>query len=211
MRNQKSFALGIFIVFMLACVQTAVLGQSANGNLANVSGGGSSVRWDVIVPNSGGTLTISAPDGRVFYKEFRAGASPEITLTDKQLDGLPDGTYSYELRLRPVLSPAAREALKAARGKDDDPEAERAGRKRPVVPVLVQSGAFSILNGAIIVGGAVEDQRRAAKITEPQRTPGVISGNTVTRLRNHRLSLLAIPDIVQRRRCDHSGQPLRRA
>ena len=195
MRNQKSFALGIFIVFMLACMQTAVLGQSANG-LANVSGGGSSVKWDVIVSHSGGTLTISAPDGRVFYKEFRAGSSPEITLTDKQLDALPDGAYSYELRLRPVLAPAARKALEAARGNDDDPEGERAGRKRPVVPALVQSGSFSILNGAIIVGGAVEDQRRAAKTTEPQRTPGVVSGNTVTRLRNHRFSLGAMPDQV---------------
>jgi hypothetical protein len=195
MRNQKSFALGIFIVFMLACMQTAVLGQSANG-LANVSGGGSSVKWDVIVSHSGGTLTISAPDGRVFYKEFRAGASPDITLNDKQLDALPDGTYSYELRLRPVLTSGAREALKAARGKDDDPEGERAGRKRPVVPAVVQSGSFSILNGAIIVGGAVEDQRRAAKTTEPQRIPGVVSGNTVTRLRNHRFSLGAMPDQV---------------
>jgi Chaperone of endosialidase len=182
---------------MLAGLQTAVLGQTANDKLANVTGGGSSVRWDVIVPNTGVSLTISAPDGRAFHKEYRAGTSPEITLTDKQLDGLPDGTYGYELRLKPVLSAAAREAIKAARGQDDDPEAERAGRKRPVVPVLVQSGGFSILNGAIIVGGVVEDQRRAAKITEQQRTPGVISGNTVTRLRNHRLSLLAIPDIVQ--------------
>jgi hypothetical protein len=195
MRNQKSFALGIFIVFMLACMQTAVLGQSANG-LANVSGGGSSVKWDVIVQHSGGTLTISAPDGRVFYKEFRAGASPDITLTDKQLDALPDGTYSYELRLRPVLTPGAREALNVARGKDDDPEGERAGRKRPVVPAVVQSGSFSILNGSIVVAGGIEGQRRAATTTEPQRTPGVISGNTATRLRNHRLSLFSMPDQV---------------
>jgi hypothetical protein len=195
MRNQKPFVLGIFIVFMWACMQTAVLGQSANG-LANVSGGGSSVKWDVIVQHSGGTLTISAPDGRVFYKEFRAGASPDITLTDKQLDALPDGTYSYELRLRPVLTPGAREALKVARGKDDDPEGERAGRKRPVVPAVVQSGSFSILNGSIVVAGGIEGQRRAATTTEPQRTPGVISGNTATRLRNHRLSLFSMPDQV---------------
>jgi Chaperone of endosialidase len=196
MKNQKYFASGIFVAVMFVCLQTAVLGQTANdGTLANVTGGGSSIRWDVIVPNSGVSLTISAPDGRAFSREYRAGTSPEISLSDKQLEGLPDGTYSYELRLRPVLSPAAREALKAARGQDDDPEAERAGRKRPVVPVLVQSGSFSILNGAIIVAGAVEG-RATAKITGPQRTPGVISGNTVTRLRNHRFSLGAMPDQV---------------
>ena len=196
MRNQKSFALVIFAALTFACLQTVAFGQTANNNLANVTGGGSSIRWDVLVPNAGVSLTISAPDGRSFSREYRAGTSPEINLTEKQLDGLPDGSYGYELRLRPILTPAARAALKAARGDDDDPEAERAGRKRPVVPVLVQSGGFSILNGAIVVAGAVEDPRRTAKITEPQRIPGAISGNTVTRLRNHRLALLAIPDIV---------------
>src|SRR5712691_6066803 len=172
MKNRKSFSLVIFAALIFACLQTAAFGQTANdGNLANVTGGGSSIRWDVIAPNNGGNLTISAPDGRVFYREFKAGASPEITLSDRQLDALPEGSYSYELRLRPALSAGAREAIKAERGKDDDPEAERAGRKRPAVPVLVQSGGFSILNGAIIVGGAVEDQRRTAKVTELQRTP----------------------------------------
>lgn len=186
----------IFATLVLACLQMAALGQTPNGNLANVSGGGSSIRWDVVVPNSGGNLTISAPDGRVFYREFKAGGSPEITLNDRQLEKLPDGSYAYELRLRPVLSAGEREALKAARGKDDDPEAERAGRKRPVTPVLAQSGSFAILNGAIVIGGAVEGQR-TGKITEPRRTAGVVSGNTVTRLRNHRLSLFAMPfDII---------------
>jgi hypothetical protein len=196
MRNQKSFALGLFTALVFVCLQTTALGQAAIDKLANVAGGGSSVRWDVSVSNSGGTLTISAPDGRVFYREFRAGASPEIALTDKQFERLSDGTYTYELRLKPGFSPGARKALEAARGNDDDPEAERAGRKRAAEPALVQSGSFSILNGAIIVAGAVEGQKLNAKMTE-QRTPGVISGNTVTRLRNHRLSLLAIPDIVQ--------------
>ena len=196
MRNQKPFVLGVFTAIVFTCLQTFALGQTANDvNLANVTGGGSSIKWDVIAPNSGGNLIISAPDGRVFYREFKAGASPEITLSDKQLEGLPEGSYSYELRLRPALSAGAREAIKAARGKDDDPEAERAGRKRPAVPVLSQSGGFAILNGAIIVGGAVEGGR-TANSTEPRRTPAAVSGNTVTRLRNHRFSLGAMPDFV---------------
>ncbi len=194
MKNRKSFSLVIFAALIFACLQTAALGQTANdGNLANVTGGGSSIKWDVLAPNNGGNLTISAPDGRVFYREFKAGASPEINLSEKHLERLPDGIYSYELRLRPVLSAGAREAMKAARGKDDDPETERAGRKRPIVPLLVQSGAFAIMNGAIVVGGAVEEPR-TAKATEP--TPRVISGNTVNRLRNHRFSLGAMPDFV---------------
>ena len=194
MKNQKPLMLGVFTAIVFTCLQTFALGQAAkDGNLANLTSGGSSIRWDVVAPNNGGNLTISAPDGRVFYREFKAGAAPEITLSDRQLEGLPDGSYSYELRLRPALSAGAREAIKAARGKDDEPEAERAGRKRPVVQALVQSGGFAILNGAMIVGGAVEG-RSNAKSTEPPRTPGVLSGNTVTRLRNHRASLM--PDFV---------------
>jgi len=197
MRKQKSFLLVVLAALIVACLETAALGQAPNeGNLANVTAGGSSVRWDVASQNAGGSLTISAPDGRTFYREFKAGASPEINLSDKQLDGLPDGTYGYELRLKPVLSSATREAIKAARGKDDDPEAERAGRKRAAVPALVQSGAFTILNGVVVVGGAAEAQATKAKATVPTRTPAAISGNTVTRLRNHRVSLGAMPDDV---------------
>ena len=72
------------------------------------------------------TMTVAAPDGRVFRKEFKGGATPEFMITDDQGEKLPDGQYSYELRLTPIFSPAVKEALAAARGKDDDPEAVRA-------------------------------------------------------------------------------------
>src|SRR5258707_2771105 len=168
MKNQKSFLLVIFAAVVLACLQTAALGE--DGNWASVTGVGASVKWDVLVANSGMSLTVSFPDGRSFTREYKAGTSPDITLSDRQLNGLPDGVYGYELRLRPQLSAGEREALRAAR-KDDEPEAERAMRKRPVVPVLVQSGSFAILNGAIVVGGAVEP-RSNAKLAEPMRAPG---------------------------------------
>src|SRR6266850_2501117 len=195
MKNQKSFLLVIFAAVLLACLQTAALGQAVNdGNLANVSGGGSSIKWDVLVANSGMSLTVSFPDGRSFTREYKAGSSPDVTLSDRQLNGLPDGVYGYELRLRPQLSAGEREALKAAR-KDDEPEDVRAMRKRPVLPVLVQSGSFAVLNGAIVVGGASEGQR-SAKLAEPKQSAEVVSGNTLKRLRNHRFSLGAMPDFV---------------
>jgi hypothetical protein len=196
MKNQRSFALAIFAALILACLQTAVIGQTANEKLANVTGGGSSLRWDVGVSNSGATVTVSAPDGRVFQKEFRAGASPEFTITDKQDGRLPDGTYSYELRLAPAFSPGFKEAAAKARGKDDDPEAERAARKHPALPDLVQSGSFSILNGAVIVAGAVEDGRRTAKVTEQPRLQGG-PGAAVSKVRLHHPPLNAmLPDQV---------------
>jgi len=53
--------------------------------LAEVTGGGSSVRWDVTVPNAGASLIISAPDGRVFTREYRSGASLEMVNSDPVL------------------------------------------------------------------------------------------------------------------------------
>ncbi len=197
MKRQKFFAPGVFLVFTFLFLQTPASGQMASdGKLANVNASGSSVRWEVVAANSGLTLTISAPDGRVFRKEFRAGASPEFTLTDKQGERLPDGQYTYELRLSPVISAGIKERLNASRAKDDEPEDERTARKQTAAPGMVQSGGFAVLNGMPIVAGAVEDLRRTAKVSELQQSPKVISGNTMTRLRNHRISLGAMPDEV---------------
>jgi hypothetical protein len=159
---------------------------------------GSSVRWEVAAPNAGVTMTVLAPDGRVFRKEFPAGTSPEFRLTDKLAESLPDGAYAYELRLTPILSAAAKETLKAARGKDDDAEAVRAARK-PVLPApLVDSGTFSILNGAIVVAGAQEETgaRPASKSIERPPLPGMTLGNAVTKNQQHHPLLIAKPDEV---------------
>jgi hypothetical protein len=127
----------------------------------------------------------------VFYKEFRAGASPEFALSDKQLERLPEGTYTYELRLKP-----AKEALAAVRGKDDDPEAERAARKPAASAALVQSGSFAVLNGAVIVEGAVEPTQRSAKTMLP-RLPITSASAPVPKVRLHHPILKAImPDDV---------------
>jgi hypothetical protein len=199
MKHTKYFTLTVVAAAVFAFAQIAQ-GQT-EGKLTNMTVGAGSVRWDILVPNGGGTLTITAPDGRAFRKGFRGGASPEINLSDKQFEGLPDGVYTYELQLAPALSPAQKDALMKARGNDDDPEAERAGRKRPAVPLMAQSGSFAIVNGAIIGPGAVEGQRSATKpagqTTQPQTAPARVSANTITRLRNHRLSLFSLPDIVQ--------------
>jgi hypothetical protein len=192
-----------FVGIAIAIAALSVLSQAqtaGDGTLANMTVGGSSVRWDVSVPNSGGSVLVSFPDGRSFKKAFRAGAAAVIDLGDKQLDGLPEGVYTYELRLAPVLTGAQKDAAMKARGNDDDPEAERAARKRPVVPSLVQHGSFSVINGSLVGPGAIEGGRTAST-TAPQTikqtaTPARVSANTVTRLRNHRFSLGAMPDDV---------------
>lgn len=194
MKYPRILALMSFAVVLAAGLWSAAFGQANDGNLANAISGGSSIRFEVLGQHAGGTLTITAPDGRAFSKDFHAGASPEFIFTDKQ--GLPDGTYTYELRLQPSLTGAQRAALKAARGKDDDPESERAGRRRSAVAGLVQSGSFAVVNGQIIVAGLSENTRSAKAIVQPSGAGTVTSANTLRRLRSHRLSLGALPDQV---------------
>ena len=188
MEKHKSLLLVIFAALILACLGTAAFGQTANDKVASVTGG-SSVRWDVGASNAGLTLVVSAPDGRVFRRDYKAGSSPDFALIDKQGERLPDGVYSYELRLAPVSTDAVK-----SRAKDDASEEDRTGRKRSTVSAPSQSGSFAIVNGSAVVAGAVEDGRRSAKVT-PQ-SGAIVSGNTVARLRNHRASLGAAPDNV---------------
>ena len=199
MKNPKSLTSIICTLFVVACCYVSVSGQTAEdrNKLATISGGGSSVRWDVAAPNAGLTVTISAPDGRIFRKEFRAGATAEFTLADKDGNRLPDGQYAYELRLTPALTAAVKEELAAARGKDDEPEAVRAARKRVVVPGMVQSGSFSVLNGSVIVAGSAEEkQRPISKATGQPRLPAFTTDNAVSKNEQHHPLLIAMPDQV---------------
>jgi len=201
MKYKKFFVLAVLAVGILAAIQMTALGQAPDGKIANMLISGGSVRWEISVSHAGGTLTVTFPDGRAMRKAVRAGGSPEINLSDKQLEGLPDGVYGYDLQLAAKLTPSQKEEIAKARGKDDDAENERMMRKRPAVPTLTQSGAFTISNGTIIGPGAVEGQRSVAKATETRpvsasasRLP--VSANTISRLRNHRASLAPMFDFV---------------
>ena len=197
MKNLKCLPYALCIVFVIACFHV-VSGQSMEDKkLAAITAVGSGVRWDVAARYSALTMTVSAPDGRVFRKVFEAGSSPEFMLTDKLGERLPDGPYTYELRLTPVLSGAVKETLKAARGKDDDAEEVRAARKPAGLPALVQSGTFSILNGVVIVAGAQEEagSRPVSKIMG-QRLPGINAVNAVTKNEQHHPLLINMPDQV---------------
>ncbi|HEY6230615.1 MAG TPA: tail fiber domain-containing protein [Pyrinomonadaceae bacterium] len=177
--------------------QAAAQAAEDKNKLAIISANASSVRWDVSAAYSSLTMIVSAPDGRVFRREFRAGAAPEFMITDKAGERLPDGQYTYELRLTPELSASAKAALAAARGRDDEPEEVRAARKRTTIAPLVQSGGFSIANGAVVSPAAVEEgSRRMSQAGEPFRLPGVSAKSPTKGERHHPLFNLRPDDVI---------------
>src|ERR1051326_214227 len=192
MKRRSLAALSGFAAALLMLAAAIATAQNQNeSNIANVIGGGSGIRWEVSVPNAGGTLTITFPDGRAVRKTIRGGSS-QISLGEKYFENLSDGTYVYELQLAPAVTGAQKEALQKGRGRDDDPENERAARKRAAITSLTQSGSFAVLNGSIILPGAVEPQPRPA--TKTSRVYQPTSMSPFRRLLNHRASFL--PDVV---------------
>jgi hypothetical protein len=188
------FAAAVVISFAFtASAQT----QTANeANLANVIGGGSAARWEVGAANAGGTLTITFPDGRSVRKTFKAGGSPQIALGEKYFESLPDGVYSYELQL--AGSGAQKEASAKSRGKDDEPESDRAARKPAATTSMIQSGSFAVVNGSIVIAGAVEPDAANGKPTVRGlggSGSSTLSGETIRRLRNHHFAMFK-PDFV---------------
>ena len=166
----KSVHAIVRVILVVACFQVLALGQAADEkNRVTLSGSGSSVRWDVAVPYTGLTLTISAPDGQVYRKEFK-GRSAEFTLTDPKGERLPDGQYSYELRVTPPIPADVRETLAAARAKGNDEEVRRDLVRRGALSAqpLVVSGGFAILHGSVVVPGALQEGGSASAMTQPR-------------------------------------------
>lgn len=183
------------MVFVVACLHTSALGQSAEDKnpLTSMTSNGSSVRWEVAGPYSSLVMTVGAPDGRVFRKEFKGGSSPQFSVSDQNGERLPDGQYTYELRLSPIISSAVKEELAKVRAREEAPEAARDKsksdamseslvqktdaadairemRKAGLLPAepSVKSGSFSVQNGMIIIAGAAEGSEPLPRKEEPR-------------------------------------------
>jgi hypothetical protein len=207
MKNQKSFLLVILVALALACLQTVALGQTASQStdmkVANVRAEGMGVRFDSAIPYSNAILTVSGPDGTVYRREFAGGVVPSLSFFDKTGVAIGSGQYTYELRFTTVQMRDLKQRLAATSDDGVMDENGRTNHGRLSVQSVVQSGSFAVQNGAVYVGNETEPTSRRISSTngleknpQQQRSPGVLSGNTGNRLRNHRLSLFSMPDQV---------------
>jgi hypothetical protein len=82
------------IALVIVCLHVSASGQSNENRLVSISSAGQGVRFDVAAPNAGLTITISAPDGQVFSKEFQ-GAVADFRLANSKGERFADGQYYY--------------------------------------------------------------------------------------------------------------------
>jgi endosialidase-like protein len=202
MKNLKHLPSVLSIAFVLACFNILVLAQS--NDQFGITSLGSSVRFDVGAPHASVTLSVIGPDGIAFSKEFKS-ANAEFKLIDAKGERLPDGIYTYELRVAPNLSAETRAALKAARENGNESEVARDLRKRGALPQpLVQSGTFMISGGSVILAGATEPgvkQARAA-VAEPvapqaaQAVQAVSNGRVNFKVQRHHPRFMVFDQVI---------------
>jgi len=140
---------GLFLITLVVAVPVQA------GSLATMHFGGSVVSWEPLVRYDQAVLTVSGPAGVVSYA-FTANEMPFLDLAS--LEGPIDGSYTFELRLVPLLQPEVREMLQAAR-LQGDAQAERDMRTQGLLPSepLVQSGYLIAQGGQFVVPGGEEE------------------------------------------------------
>jgi hypothetical protein len=124
--------------------------------------GADAVVWSPEVAFARLVLSVSAPGGQVIERSYAPGETVAFSLFDRAGQLRPDGDYIWELRLVPVLDPATKTALAAARRTGDDTIAEalRAAGKLP--RVSVQSGSFAVAGGELVTPGLTEGTEGAS-------------------------------------------------
>jgi hypothetical protein len=132
------------------------------------------------VDNERIVLTVVAPNGAVYHKEFMAGSTPSFRLQD--LGGrLTDGPYTYELRVVPRISAEVKRQLAEARAAGDDDAAARIQAAAGInANALVQSGSLLVLNGAFVSPDLEEPTARTPQSQGAAPASGTTSASSIS-------------------------------
>ena len=177
-------AVALVLMVAPAALAASCCPDEGEGQLAALDYGRSDVRWKMVTENAGVHLTVSSPCG-VFDRTYKAGEDPSFDIGELGPDD-PNGTYTWQIRIEPVVDPGVKKALMAARLKGDD-EIVKELRREGLLPAgpFIQSGQFTVVDGAIVGPGIEEDrgvQGKAAASRVPGDSLGVLDTETVSHI-----------------------------
>jgi hypothetical protein len=141
-----------------------VTSVAAADRLAQPRVGSASVEFQPLMDNAGFELSVSTPDGSVLRYHFAAGQTPAFSLFDAAGQVRQDGSYTYELRRVPIVSPDVRQRLAAARARGGD------GPRLAAEPA--QTGSLTI------VGGGFADLDREETASGPRSVTDAVKVKT---------------------------------
>jgi hypothetical protein len=148
----RGFKLSVLLT-VVAVLGGVAAAEAAPGKLANPNAGPAGIEWRPVATEMGLVLTVSGPQGFYLRQEFGPGQTASFSVFDSAGAVRPAGSYMYELRAVPQIDEATRTQLQAARESGTEPSVlGKAGRRA----LEVQSGAFAIADGSILMGGGSE-------------------------------------------------------
>jgi hypothetical protein len=146
--------LALFLCFLI--VPAVFAKDDAREPIARMSAMGASAQFSPKTSTRESySLTVVAPDGTTFQKEFPMGSTPMFRLQDLG-NKVIDGPYTYDLRSIPNIPDSVKNELAAARAQDDDALIAHIKEANGIGEPLVQSGTLTVMNGSFINPAAEE-------------------------------------------------------
>jgi hypothetical protein len=187
-----SLSVAMLLVIVPMTLFAATQGSEPIGRMtANASG----LSLQIAVDNESATLTISGPNNFQYSHEFPSARSISLRLRDIGAT-LPDGSYTYEVRLAPRVSDSVRAQLAAAREKGDDDALDRIRSAAGMKEMPSQSGAFSILNGSLVSSDVTEPSAPKAKSAMSNSGSGTASSQAVHNAPVRALDIVQADDVI---------------
>ena len=150
-RSRVLLSLSMLLLIVPITAFAAADGQPVGRMTANAAG----LSFQIGSDNESVTLTISGPNNFQYSHQFASARSISLRLRDVGAT-LPDGSYTYEMRLAPRVSDSVRAQIAAARESGDDAALDRIRNEAGLKEMPAQSGAFTIMNGSLISSDATE-------------------------------------------------------
>ena len=114
-------------------------------------------------------LTVSGPEDCFLERAYPPGKVAEFGILDEMDEVIPDGSYSYQVTHRPVLSPEHRKILAEARERNDPKEIKDLKRRGIVRERFSQSGYLTVHRGQFVFEDLEEERQgkgRRGMVTE---------------------------------------------
>src|SRR4051812_27103215 len=142
-------------LLILSSVTVFAASENRHETVGHMTANAAGLSWQIGADNDRIMLTITGPNDFVYTHEFATARNVSVKMRDLGAN-LPDGSYTYEMRVIPRISPTVREQLAAAREANDDAAAEQIMAANGLKDPLVQSGSITIANGSFFPSDYVE-------------------------------------------------------
>jgi endosialidase-like protein len=184
-RSRVLLSLSLLLLIVPITAFAAADGQPVGRMTANAAG----LAFQIGSDNESVTLTISGPNNFQYSHQFASARSISLRLRDIGAT-MPDGSYTYEMRLAPRVSDSVRAQIAVAREAGDDAALDRIRAEAGLKELPSQSGTFTIMNGSLIASDATEPSNPS----EPKDKVGLSNG-TVSSQSLHNAPVKAL-DVV---------------